>query len=79
MKNWNPSIVNIAAGLILGLFLAVPLAFKQAEKSEPTTFRPPQLPQQMSFAGESVPLDRWDIRERFDRELLINYYNPGNV
>jgi hypothetical protein len=33
----------------------------------------------MSFAGEAVPLDRWDVRERFDRELLLNYYNPANV
>jgi membrane-bound lytic murein transglycosylase D len=79
MKTGNSPVLNVAAGLVLGLFLAVPFAFKQVEKKEPTTFQPPALPQQMSFAGESVPLDRWDVRERFDRELLINYYNPGNV
>jgi membrane-bound lytic murein transglycosylase D len=33
----------------------------------------------VGFAGEAVPLERWDIRERFDRELLLNYYNPGYV
>src|SRR5690606_23721116 len=32
-----------------------------------------------SFAGEQVPLGRWDVREKFDRELLLNYYNPGNI
>lgn len=79
MKKWNPSIVNIAAGLVLGLFLAVPFAFKQVEKEAPPAFQSPAIPEQLSFAGESVPLDRWDVRERFDRELLFNYYNPGNV
>lgn len=39
----------------------------------------PQLPEQLSFAGEPVPLDRWDIKERLDRELLINLHQPGNI
>jgi len=29
---------------------------------------------QMSFAGEMVPTNNFDIRERFDRELLVNVY-----
>jgi membrane-bound lytic murein transglycosylase D len=33
-----------------------------------------QLPDNLSFAGEPVPLNDRDIRERFDRELLINTY-----
>lgn len=32
------------------------------------------LPQKLEFAGEQVPLEKTDIRERFDRELLINTY-----
>lgn len=80
MKQRNASLLNIAAGVMLGLFLAVPFAFKQAEKEAPQlTFQAPAIPEQLSFAGEPVPLSRWDVRERFDRELLINYYNPGNV
>lgn len=81
MKKGNPTLFNIAAGLALGLFLAVPVAFKQVEKKEhaPPPYQAPALPEKLSFAGEAVPLERWDIRERFDRELLINYYNPGTV
>ena len=79
MKQLNFSVLNVAAGPMLGLFLAVPFAFKQAEENKTDAFQPPAIPEQLSFAGESVPLDRWDVRERFDRELLINYYNPGNV
>jgi len=36
-------------------------------------------PQSMDFAGESVPLDNPDIRERMDRELLVNTYWQSNM
>lgn len=36
------------------------------------------LPDEMSFAGESVPLSDPDIRERMDRELLVNTYWQSN-
>lgn len=36
------------------------------------------LPDEMSFAGEAVPLDDPDIRERMDRELLVNTYWQSN-
>lgn len=33
----------------------------------------------MNFAGEAVPLERWDIREQLDRELVHNFYQTGNI
>jgi hypothetical protein len=36
------------------------------------------IPETMDFAGEPVPLDDPDIRERFDRELLVNTYWQSN-
>lgn len=39
----------------------------------------PVTPDSMNFAGEPVPLSRWDIREYFERELLFNYYMPANI
>ena len=33
-----------------------------------------KTPDKLFFAGEEVPLDRWDIKESFDRELLVNTY-----
>ena len=39
----------------------------------------PSIPESMSFAGEAVPLNRWEVREQFDRELLLNYYQQGNI
>lgn len=36
------------------------------------------LPEKMDFAGEAVPLQNPDIRERMDRELLVNTYWQSN-
>ncbi len=33
-----------------------------------------KIPAQIEFAGENVPLDDADVRQRFDRELLVNTY-----
>lgn len=35
---------------------------------------PPQIPEQLTFAGEAVPVERLDVRESLDRELLVNMY-----
>jgi membrane-bound lytic murein transglycosylase D len=37
-----------------------------------------QLPENLNFAGERVPLEKSDIRERMDRELLVNTYWQSN-
>lgn len=37
------------------------------------------IPSQLTFAGESVPLQIADVRERFDRELHINTYWHNNT
>lgn len=36
------------------------------------------IPEHLDFAGEAVPLNDPDIRERFDRELLVNTYWQSN-
>ena len=36
------------------------------------------IPENMDFAGERVPLENPDIRERMDRELLVNTYWQSN-
>src|SRR4051812_5758990 len=32
------------------------------------------LPKDLSFAGEKVPLEIFDVQERIDREMLVNVY-----
>ena len=72
-----------SAGLCV--LLISQFAFKSNAKSSSlksmnvTDWRPPGLPQQLYFAGEEVPLDRWDVKERLDREVLFNSYNHANI
>lgn len=37
------------------------------------------MPEDLSFAGENVPLDDPDVQERFDNELLSNVYFQSNA
>lgn len=49
-------------------------------KSQPITLaKPLPLPVQLSFAGESVPLNDPEVAERLDRELLVNTYWQSNT
>lgn len=77
-------------GLLLGAGMISLIAFNKIDKSEETVevkqdgrlqykWYSPQLPAKVSFAGEPVPLDRWEVRERYDRELLMNYYMHGSL
>jgi len=38
-----------------------------------------KIPDDLSFCGEKVQLDKTDIRERIDRELLVNTYWQSNA
>jgi len=38
-----------------------------------------KIPEDLSFCGEKVALDKTDVRERIDRELLINTYWQSNA
>ncbi len=64
-------------GLSLFGFKEEPAA--QTKASGFSQVPPPSIPESMSFAGEAVPLQRWEIREQLDRELSYNYYQPGNI
>lgn len=76
-------------GALTGIFIVSHFAFKEnnsargntinrGESKAPTLFLP-ETPKQMSLFGEKVPLEQWEIREAFDRELIYNYNNPGHI
>lgn len=79
---------SFVAGALFTLFLFTQFSFKNESNSKEKNKREniiknawsaPALPQSISFAGETVPMDRWDIQEKFDRELLRNYYSQGTI
>lgn len=38
-----------------------------------------KIPEGINFAGERVPVEKHDVRERLDRELLVNTYWQSNL
>jgi membrane-bound lytic murein transglycosylase D len=83
MKTTIKTALNIATGFFICLFIITQFSFNNktaVETKDPETkWHVPSLPDKMEFAGELVPLNKWDVRERLDRELLFNYYYQNNV
>lgn len=80
------SALYLFLGILIGGGLMASFAFREVSPGEGTVdvkpdgrlqykWYAPELPKSMSFAGERVPLERAEIREQLDRELLYNYYN----
>jgi hypothetical protein len=83
-------LLSAAAGMFAGAALLATFAFNAADPGEDlVTMKPdgrlqykwyaPELPKSISFAGEPAPLDRWEVRERLDRDILTNYYTHGSL
>jgi hypothetical protein len=53
-------------------------SYLQSIRNEYSVYSLP-LPQQIDFCGEAIPLERWDVRERLDREMLVNTYWQSNT
>ena len=73
--------MNLVGSILLLLFLFIQFSFIDHKKDEPVVNKvsPPELPAEINFSGEKVPLERWDVKERLDREMLINYYGHANI
>lgn len=79
MRKLRPFILGFAGGLG-ALILFSQFSFREADRiNSDTVFRAPAIPESLSFAGEPIPLDRPEVREKFDKEFLLNYYAQGNI
>ena len=55
-----------------------PLNESDKNTSETYQIKALKIPENLFFAGEKVPLEKDDIKERIDRELLVNTYWQSN-
>jgi membrane-bound lytic murein transglycosylase D len=89
MKIKTRSIIYFLAGLAIGIVLVIGVASRKIEPGTTavemsTEGRPqykwhaPTMPASIDFCGEQVPLDKWEVREKLDRELLVNSYLHGS-
>jgi hypothetical protein len=86
MKTKHLTLFLAGAFSIIIFFLI--LGFDKNKTTNANTLRPdssymqwrvPKVPAQMTFAGEKVPLERWEIKEQFDREFTLIYYQTGSM
>jgi len=61
------------------LLIWISLSGVLAAAEGPCSFALFPLPKNMSLFGESVPLDRLDVRENLDQALISTAYNPTQV
>jgi membrane-bound lytic murein transglycosylase D len=81
MKAFN-IVGNFLLGSLFTLLLVSEFSFKEnsvRSLSKNNQWNVPALPQQISFASEKVPVERWDVKEKFDKEFLQLYYAPGAI
>jgi membrane-bound lytic murein transglycosylase D len=68
---------------LLGLFTVLALCSVKLLKNQRTVYsldyHTYDLPEAISFAGEPVPLHITDVKERLDREVLVNAYFHSNT
>ena len=60
------------------IFLFIAVLFVTTYSVAQTQSGVPKVPEQMTFAGQTIKLDRADLRERMDRELVAFTYSHTN-
>ena len=89
MKPQLRTTIYFFSGLVLGAVLIFGISLKKIDPSTTSVAvspegRPqykwyaPPVPTKIDFSGEAVPLDRWDVKEKLDREVLVNSYLHGS-
>lgn len=80
-----PKIIRYASILLITLlsitfFNALHMSDVSPEKNTSETYaiKALKIPSNLTFAGEKVPTELYDIKERMDRELLVNTYWQSN-
>jgi hypothetical protein len=80
MKNkkwWRillPVVVAVNVVVVLMILGSARTADSKVVIEKEVRFEAVKLPEHVSFAGEEMPLDRFDVKEALDRELLSNAY-----
>jgi hypothetical protein len=87
MASQNKFILYFSFGALTAILILFQFAFrengkkttdKEGVQAAPKIYLP-KLPDHIAFANEKVPLERWEVREAFDREVLYNYNSPGHI
>lgn len=81
-------ILYFLSGLSIGAVVVIAVASKKidpevtpveisAEGRPQYKWHVPVLPTSISFCDENTPLDKWEVKEKLDREIVVNSYLHG--
>ncbi len=82
------STIIFICGMVAGVFVVSQVAFrndtiknkkKDFNQTSPPKVYLPEVPEEIDFAGEKVPLEKPEVTESLDRELLYNYNGRGQL
>lgn len=73
------AIIMVSSLLIFSVKNEISTENDERYTSETYQIKALKLPKNLNFAGEKVPVKNPDIRERMDRELLVNTYWQSNT
>jgi len=74
---WRGVVTIVLVTGLAGILIFISSAVQDSETevvNTKTVFRSVEIPDTAYFAGERVPLERFDVREALDRELIVNSY-----
>ena len=79
MRNFNKYIIPIT--LVCISFALFIYSTEEPIKNTSDTYqiKALKIPNNLTFAGEAIPLNKPDVRERIDKELLVNTYWQSNA
>ena len=77
-KRWWKFVLPLVIGIKVVVIVIALSALKSDDQAslivDETEFTAIKIPDKVSFAGEEMPLNQFDVREALDRELLSNAY-----
>lgn len=79
MNNINKFLLSITLISVSLLFFIYSTTEPEKNTSDSYEIKALKIPNNLNFAGESIPLHKPDVRERVDKELLVNTYWQSNA
>jgi membrane-bound lytic murein transglycosylase D len=87
MKRKITALFLFGTGVAVGLGVFALVSYKAAEPAPTAAARRdepankwylPELPTVIDFAGENTPLEKWEVKERLEREVVTVYFSHGS-
>jgi len=73
-----PAIVIAASSVLFVSVVSPATEATRVNKTLPTAVVSPHIPESLFLAGEPVPLESFSVREKLDKELIINTYRHSS-